>query len=100
MSEVLEIRLRPGDDAGHDRLRDIFNLQASADRMARWRHVWTAVVVAASIPIALCAAQPGAGRSLATWSLSIWATALLSAVGCGGAEVRARRRLRDLLACR
>jgi hypothetical protein len=98
MSEVLQIRLRPGDDETHDRLRDIFNLQTSVDRMARHRRTWTALVAAASVPVAVCAFRAAPAHSLTGWSLAIWATSFLAAVGYGLAELKCRRRLRDLLA--
>ena len=97
MSDVLEIPLRPGDHDAHDRLRDIFNSQSEAERMGRWRRFWTAVVAAASIPLALPLFAGTPPHRMARWSGALWASALLAVVGCGLIEWRARRRLRVLL---
>jgi hypothetical protein len=98
MSDVLEIPLRPGDHAAHDRLRDILNSQAAADRMGRWRGLWTAVVAAASIPLSVFLFEGTPRSQVPRWSGALWATALLAAVCCGFIEWNVRRRLRALLA--
>jgi hypothetical protein len=98
MSDVLEIRLPPGDRAAHDRLRDILNFQTGADRLGRWRRLWTTMIAAASISLSLSLFQRTSPRHIARWSGALWATALLAAIGCGLIEWRLRRRLRSLLA--
>jgi hypothetical protein len=98
MSSVLQIRLRPDDAKAHDRLGDIINLQTAADRLARRRHFWTALVATASIPLWLFVFRWSPARDLPGWVLAVWAGAFLAAAGAGLGELRCRRRLRSLLA--
>jgi hypothetical protein len=98
MSDVLKIRLRPDDPGAHDRLGRIINVQTAADRLARRRHLWTAIVAIASIPVSLPVWKRAPAPDLVAWSLAVWATALLAAVGSGLAEFGLRQRLKSLLA--
>lgn len=98
MSDFLELQLRPGDDAAHDWLRDIVNLQAAEDRMSRWRQRWTALVAVASVPLLWIALRRAPDLPIPTWLLAIWATSLLAATASGVAQWSFRRRLGALLA--
>jgi hypothetical protein len=98
MSDILEIRLRPDDRGAHERLRRIVNLQQSADRTAQWRHLWTAIVALASIPLALSVWSRTPARPIPGWSVALWATALTAATTSALMEWNLRTRLRSLLA--
>jgi hypothetical protein len=98
MSDVLEIPLRADDRTAHDRLRRLINLQDAAERMARWRHFWTALVAAASVPLFVSALRRSLSGPIARGSVALWAISLLAAIASGVVELNMRRRLRPLLA--